>query len=107
MAIASWREMSEFEHFVQYYETDEFLVQSVGKFISTGLINGDATIILGTQAHRDGIEEHLKAEGLAVGVARARDRYISLDAATTLPQIMAGDSIDPVRFNKGIRDIIT
>ncbi len=98
--------MSEFEHFVQFCETDAFLAQSVSKFISAGLMKGDATIILATQAHRESIEEHLIADGLAVTVARARGRYISLDAATTLPQIMAGDSIDPVRFNKVIGNII-
>lgn len=106
MAVASWREMSEFEHFVQFCETDAFLVQSVSKFISTGLMEGDATIILATQPHREGIEEQLKAEGLTLTVARARGKYMALDAATTLPQIMAGDSIDPVRFNKVIGNII-
>ncbi len=106
MAIASWREMSEFEHFVQFCETDAFLVQSVSKFISAGLMEGDATIILATQPHRESIEEHLKAEGLAVTVARARGRYISIDASTTLSQILVDGSIDPVRFNKIIGSII-
>lgn len=106
MAVASWREMSEFEHFVQFCETDAFLIQSVSKFISAGLTSGDATIILATQAHREGIEELLKSEGLALTVARARGKFISLDAATTLSQILSGDAIDPVRFNKVIGEII-
>jgi PAS domain S-box-containing protein len=106
MAVASWREMSEFEHFVQFCETDAFLVQSVSKFISVGLMEGDATIILATQLHREGIEEHLKAEGLAVNIARERGKFISIDAATTLSQILVDGSIDPVRFNKVIGDII-
>ncbi len=106
MAVASWREMSEFEHFVQFCETDAYLVQSVSKFISTGLMEGDATIIVATQAHREGIEESLQAEGLTLAAARARGKYMALDAATTLPQIMVGDAIDPVRFNKVIGALI-
>ena len=106
MAVASWREMSEFEHFVQFCETDEFLVKSVSKFLSAGLIEGDTCVVLATQPHRQGFEEHLKAEGLAVTVARARGKYIALDAATTLPQIMVDGSIDPARFYEVIGNII-
>jgi PAS domain S-box-containing protein len=106
MAVASWREVSEFEHFVQFCETDEFLVKSVSKFVSAGLMNGDATIILATQPHRESIEEHLQAEGLVVTVARAQGKYISMDAAATLSQIMVDGSIDPVRFHKVIGDVL-
>lgn len=34
---SDWRAMSETEHFVQFYETDSFLLNSLGGFIGTGL----------------------------------------------------------------------
>src|ERR1700680_5007378 len=100
MVVASWREMSEFEHFVQFCESDEFLVKSVSKFVSAGLMNGDAAIILATQPHRESIEEHLQTQGLAITVARARGKYISMDAAAPVSQIMVDGSIDPARFHR-------
>ena len=106
MVAVPWRETHEFEHFVQFCETDEFLITSVGKFISAGLMEGDTCIVLGTQAHRDGFDEYLKAEGLTVSVARARGRYISLDAAATLSQILVDGSIDPTCFYRVIGEII-
>jgi signal transduction histidine kinase len=106
MAVASWRQISECEHFVQFCETDAFLVKSVSKFISAGLTKGDACLVLATQPHRESIEEHLKAEGWAITAARARGKYVSMDAAATLSQIMVDGSIDPERFHKIIGDII-
>ena len=105
VAIPS-REVHEFEHFVQFCETDDFLITSVGKFISTGLMQGDVCIVLATPAHRDGFDEYLKADGSAVSVARACGMYISLDAASTLSQIMVDGSIDPVCFYRVIGEII-
>ena len=106
MAIASWHEVSEFEHFVQFCETDEFLVSSVSKFISAGLMEGEGCIVIATQAHRESIEELLEAQGLAFTLARAQGKYISLDAASTLSQFMVDGCLDPVRFHKVIGDVI-
>src|SRR5205807_4536786 len=49
-----WSEMSESEHFVQFCETDAFLINSVGEFIGAALRAGDAAIV--KFAHRS--EEH-------------------------------------------------
>lgn len=106
MVAVPRRELREFEHFVQFCETDEFLITSVGKFISTGLMQGDTCIVLATQAHRDGFNEYLKAEGLSVSKARTRGKYISLDAASTLSQIMVDGSIDQVNFYRVIGEMI-
>ena len=106
MVAVPWREIHEFEHFVQFCETDDFLITSVGRFVSTGLMQGDICIVLATQAHREGIDEYLKAEGLAVSAARAQGRYIARDAASTLPQIMVDGSVDLTCFYKVIGEII-
>ena len=47
-----WSVMSESEHFVQFYETDAFLIHSVSEFIGAGLRAGDACIVLATESHR-------------------------------------------------------
>jgi signal transduction histidine kinase len=106
MALAPWHETSEFEHFVQFCETDEFLIKEVSNFVSSGLISGDVCIILATQSHRDGIEEQLKAEGLDLAVARASGKYVALDAASTLSQIMVDGAVDPASFSRVIGGLI-
>lgn len=106
MVAVPRRELREFEHFVQFCETDEFLISSVGKFISAGLMQGDTCIVLATQAHRDGFDAYLKAEGLDVSKAREWGKYIALDAASTLSQIMVDGAIDQVSFYKVIGEII-
>ncbi|HEU0048917.1 MAG TPA: hypothetical protein VFQ43_15100 [Nitrososphaera sp.] len=40
MTTASWIEISEAEHFVQFCETDAFFINSVSEFIGTGLRAG-------------------------------------------------------------------
>src|SRR5713226_2022457 len=59
-----WSEMSESEHFVQFYESDVFLLDSLSGFIGTGLSAGDACVVIATKAHRERLEERLKADGL-------------------------------------------
>src|SRR5258705_1515197 len=76
---SDWSDMGEAEHFVQFYETDLFLMNSVGGFISTGLRAGDGCMIVATKSHRDELDTRLQAYGLDVAAATASGQYISLD----------------------------
>jgi PAS domain-containing protein len=80
--------MSASEHFVQFCETDAFLIHSVSAFIGAGLRAGDACIVLATKPHRESLEERLQGDGLDVPAARVQDQYVSIDAATTLSKFM-------------------
>src|SRR5262249_36576595 len=79
-----WSEMRETEHFVQFYETEGFLVDAVMGYIGTALRAGEAGIVFATGAHRARLEERLQASGLDVAAARASGRDLALDAAATL-----------------------
>jgi signal transduction histidine kinase/CheY-like chemotaxis protein len=98
--------MSESEHFVQFYETDLFLLNSVGGFIGTGLSANDACIVVATKAHRDGLDARLQSYGVDVAAASASGQYVSLDAAETLAEFMVDGSPDPVRFAGVVGGII-
>jgi len=106
ISTANWHAISESEHLVQFYETDEFLVDSVSKFIGTGLSAGDAGIVIATKAHREGFEQRLKADGLDLDAARAGGTYISRDALETLSTFMVDGFPDPERFAAVIGGII-
>jgi signal transduction histidine kinase/ActR/RegA family two-component response regulator len=101
-----WSEMSDSEHFVQFYETDAFLLNSLGGFVGAGLQAGDACIIVATQAHREALEERLNAGGLDVAAAIASGQYLSLDATETLSKFMVDGQPEPGRFTEVIEDVL-
>ena len=105
LAPLQWSEMHVSDHFVQFYETDDFLLDSLSEFIATGLETGDACIVIATSAHRQGLEERLQAEGL--DLAQIHGQYIPLDAGETLAQFMVdGEGPDPDRFTQVIGNLI-
>lgn len=98
--LTDWRWMSPSEHFVQFYEADGFLLNSLSGFIGTAINAGDGALVVATGAHREGLDELLQANGLDLVSARARGQYVSLDAAETLPKFMVDGSPDPKRFTQ-------
>ena len=95
---SGWDVMGESDHFVQFYETDDFILDSLGGFVGAGLGAGDVCLVVATESHRAGLDERLRARGLDVELARGRGQYVALDAAETLSLFMAGGSPDPDRF---------
>jgi PAS domain S-box-containing protein len=73
---------SRHEHFVQFYDQDEFLLDEVSGFFKSGLQAGHACLVIATPQHLAGLDERL------AGLARDRSRYIALDAAATLSKFM-------------------
>ncbi|MDQ2974852.1 MAG: ATP-binding protein [Acidobacteriota bacterium] len=104
---ADWRDMSDAEHFVQFYEADGFLLNSLSGFIGTALTAGEGAVVVATKSHRDGLDELLTANGLDVSIARASGRYVSLDAAETLSKFMVNGSPEPGRFREVIGNLIS
>ena len=94
------------EHFVQFYESDEFLLEAVGEFIGPSLRSGDAGIVVATDAHLARLEDVLSAQGLDLAAARASGQYVSLDAAETLSRFMVDEEPDPGRFNEVIGQLL-
>jgi signal transduction histidine kinase/ActR/RegA family two-component response regulator len=101
-----WSAMSDTDHFVQFYETDGFLLNCLSGFIGSAIKSQDAAIVIATEAHRAGLDELLLANGIDLTGARATGRYISLDAPDTLSQFMVNGAPEPTRFKKVLGGII-
>ncbi len=95
------------EHIVQFYETDDFLLDAVSGFIRAGLDAGDACIVLATPAHRALLEDRLRASGLALATAKRRKEYIALDAGETLARFMVDGWPSPERFIEVVSSLIS
>jgi PAS domain S-box-containing protein len=97
-----WNQIGETEHFVQFYEDDGYLVESVSRYVGQAITVGDGALIIATEAHRNRIHRKLKRRGLDLPTARSIGQYIALDAADLLSMFMVGDLPDPVKFEESI-----
>ena len=66
--------------------------------LSTALLQGDVAAIVATDATRAGIAQRLIASGHDIGEAASLGKYISLDAAAALSQVMADGRLDVSRL---------
>src|SRR5438093_12006648 len=74
------------EHFVQFYDDDSYLLDSITRFIGTTLGTGGAGLVIATKLHRQALAERLRARGVDVTAVREQGRYLALDAAESLPR---------------------
>jgi signal transduction histidine kinase/ActR/RegA family two-component response regulator len=87
-----------FQHTVQFYESDIFLVESVSRLIGDGIEAGEAGLIIATPSHREAIEACLLARGIDVPSLLIQNRFLSLDASETLAQFMADEYPNTAHF---------
>jgi excisionase family DNA binding protein len=90
------------EHFVQFYEQDDVLVEAVAGYIGSALRADAAGVVIATPAHRTALAARLEAGGLDLASAR----YVSLDARDTLARFMVGDMPDACRFADVIGEVL-
>lgn len=85
------------DHFVELYEDESALARSVRTFLSVGVNDGDAAVVIATPAHREAIEEELDRT-MDLDAAREQGLYRALDASHTLSLFSADGHIDAERF---------
>ncbi|MGH9514188.1 MAG: PAS domain S-box protein [Terriglobales bacterium] len=90
------------EHVVQFYQDDKFLIDSISGFVGSALGAGDATVLIATAAHREGVEQVLRKRGLEILQAARQGRFIELDATETLAKFMIDGLPNEERFKKVI-----
>ena len=94
------------DHQVEFYETAEYLADSVCGFVEPALRDGDAAIVVATEAHRHDFAAELTARGIDVQTAADSGRFLALDAAETLALFMADGRPDPARFTQALVPLI-
>lgn len=102
-----WNDMSDSDHFVQFYESDAFLLDSLSKFIGMGLREGDFCLVVATETHRKGLEERLKSYGLDLIDAQIRGRFLLLDASDALAKFMVDKMPNSLQFMEIMREILS
>jgi signal transduction histidine kinase len=92
-------------HVVQFYSNDVFLLESLSSFFGPVLRAGGSAIVIATEAHRQGLEQQLKTEGLDRSFAQGR--FIALDAEETLAKFMVNGLPDKQRFEETVGAALT
>jgi DcmR-like sensory protein len=90
-------DLDTYSHFVGFYETESFLVDSVRDFLASGLVTGDAAIVVATKAHLNSFDRALMEAGIDLPEARRCGRFIALDASELLAKFMVDGMPDATR----------
>jgi PAS domain S-box-containing protein len=104
--VTSWRDAGEHEHFVQFYEKESALLQSVSEFTQHGLDTGAGALIIATAAHLEELERALRALGVDVATARSRGQLVLLDAAVILTRIIRHGAPQWSRFLEAVGAVL-
>jgi anti-sigma regulatory factor (Ser/Thr protein kinase) len=88
------------EHAVQFYESDTALAAAVCEHVGPSLSRGEAVVVIATGPHRDLFEAGLVRDGLDLTAARARDAFVSLDAAELMEAFIVRGEIDATGFRE-------
>jgi hypothetical protein len=100
-----WGELAPCDHIVQIYESDKVFLDSLEGFIGSGLLAGDAVIIIATEEHLAAIEKRLKKQGFEIDLLTASNQYIGLEASEMLSKFMVNNWPDENLFFELITSI--
>jgi signal transduction histidine kinase len=103
---SNWSEARNSAHFVQFYDSDSYLLDAVSDYIASALRAGDAGVMIATPAHVDGVRVRLHAAGLDSDAALTEGRLQTLDAAETLASFTVGGALDAGRFAEVIGGVL-
>src|SRR5581483_7945190 len=97
-AAGAWADLDRPGHTVEFYRSDEDLLNGLRGFIGPALLAGGAGVIIATPEHLLALASKLQDSGIDLNAATKHGRYVALDAAETLQNFMVGASPDPARF---------
>jgi hypothetical protein len=92
-------------HFVELYEDDRSLVESVRTFVSIGIARGEAAVVVATPFHRVLFESEL-GRTLDLDAARTQGLYVTAAAEETLALFMRDGSPDAALFEEAIGSLL-
>ncbi len=85
------------DHSVQFYPSDNALIENLGDYIHTGLTAHEACIVIATETHIEQLDEWLRHKR---GIPKQKyiRQYTALDAQATLDSFMVNDLPDEDLF---------
>jgi hypothetical protein len=103
---AFWGELSPCSHVVEIYEDDAAFTEHLTEFVSGGLVQDEAVVIIATPIHRLSLVNRLVARGFDVSAAIDEGRLILSDAQETVAKFFLHDWPDEYLFQKVIGEVL-
>lgn len=94
------------DHLVEFYESDDLLVETLRDFFSPAVQDGEPVILVATPAHRAAFVEELETYGHDIESARRNNLFVDLDAAETLGRFMVDGCPDPELFDRVVGGLV-
>ena len=95
------------QHSVQFYRSDQGLINELREFVLAAFEAGDPCLIVATEAHRNALLAELNSRGLDVARQIEAGRLVCLDAAETLAAFSNFGFPDRARFQEVIGGVVT
>jgi len=86
------------DHFVQFYESEGFLIDSIAEYIGPALKVDESAVVLATGSHLGLLNPKLEKQGLDLPELIRQGRYSVLDADHILDKLTVGQKLCPERF---------
>jgi len=102
-----WGELAPTEHVVYMYEAKDAFLRLLEIFVADGLGNGEAVIVIATQAHRQALNDRLRERGINLAAVRTNCQYLDLSAENCLATFMKDGWPDERRFNEAIGNLLS
>jgi DNA-binding NarL/FixJ family response regulator len=93
-------------HAVGLYSDDRHFLEDATLFVAIALNAGNSVIVVASESHRKGIFSGFRSQALDIDAVIEQGRYIAIDAARALSELMANGLPDPVRFMQAFGDLI-
>ncbi|HSE32348.1 MAG TPA: ATP-binding protein [Pyrinomonadaceae bacterium] len=94
------------EHFVQFYEKDDFLIDSLCRFVTEGLQASETVVVAATDEHLNALNRRLSQQGLDVVAAITTGNYVPLSAEATLAEIKSDGRLSAERARELIGNTV-
>lgn len=94
------REHSMDEHFVQFYESEAFLIDSIASFVSSGFDSGDIVLVLATAPHLNALRARLLEKQTPIDLFENVGFFVQLDAEKVRADLTVDGVLSSERFNQ-------
>jgi hypothetical protein len=85
------------DHLIQLYTDEAFLTSAVSHFLRSGLVNGEAAVVIARPSHLEMFTARLSV-GFDVPDAVARGQFVTLDAESCMAKFMVDGKPDRAAF---------
>jgi len=101
-----WSDMGRNDHFVQFYDADDHLANSVAEYFVHGLRAGEACLMVATRAHRDTITEKIRSFEPDFQQYVNEGNFVVLDAVETLSKFIVRSRPDREAFDTIVGQLV-